>query len=575
MARIDVTQHGLRGDGATPNSALLDALLKDCSDGSELFFPAGVYYFPQAVRVEGKNCLTLCGDGATLMTHYTPTGPREECNNLMTFTHCTDLTVRDLVVTTDAPIGCAGRVVAVDLENRTYDVHIFDEFPVTGYEHLWASNTCDEDGSPDYVLAAYETVKETTVQQPDGTERKVLVGAVYEVVGDHRIRVQAHPGEPLERLRLGHLINYRYTIYGNSHFCFAYCDRVLLKNIDLYRTPSMGAVICPRCSDFTFDHFCMQVRPGSRELYCSNADGVHIYGLTGYLRFHHCTFNGLGDDALNIHGAAGEISGRLPDGSIQCRRRYYGKEGLFPLDGRWCAPGDVLEVYDRATFHHKGFLTVGSFDADGHAILTQTEGEYAVGDALANTAYFASVHLSHCTVKNTRARGFLLQTHNILVEDCYFFGMSGAGILLSPDIKEWYEVGPSCHTVIRRNVFEKCAFTFRGGMKAAIIVKSCHGAAAGAEDYPAGVHNDMHIVENVFRRTGGSAMYISATDGIEVRGNRFEGNCWRKYDNRTFPMRHDAVLRNCRHVTLAGNSTDRSPRRMRYLWDCTEVEQDD
>ena len=67
----------------------------------------------------------------------------------------------------------------------------------------------------------------------------------------------------------------------------------------------MGAVIYPRCSDFTFEAFNIRPPKGSHAICPANADGIHVIGLTGYLYLKDCHFDGLGDDALNVHSQAG------------------------------------------------------------------------------------------------------------------------------------------------------------------------------------------------------------------------------------------------------------------------------
>ena len=171
-------KYGIVGDGKTSCSAALESLVESVPDGSTIFFPAGTYFFDRHVDVRNKKKLTICGEDATLMTHFAPCGTREENNDLIRFDGCDDLSMHDFVITTDHPIGMAGRVVAIDEAARTYDVRVFDEFPMTGEEHLWGNNTCDEEGMPDYVLSAYEPITEKTVTDSDGTERKLLVGTI-------------------------------------------------------------------------------------------------------------------------------------------------------------------------------------------------------------------------------------------------------------------------------------------------------------------------------------------------------------------------------------------------------------
>lgn len=565
MTKIDVTQYGLVGDGVTPNSEALAALLTTVGDDTTLLFPKGTYFFPTRVDFRDKKRLTVVGEDATLMTHFGPCEHPRMNNNLFAFYGCEDVVISDFIVTTDNPIGWSGKVVAVNNEEHYYDVEIYEQFEVTGLEHPVALNSCDADGTPDYVFNGGKWRDATTVTV-DGKEVERCAGFDYDVIGDHLCRFYVNPDANLSVLPVGEQMVYRFIVYGNTHFEFANTHRVLMKNMELYRSSSMGIVIAPRCSDFTLDHYNMRVKPGSKELYTANADGIHILGLCGYLRMKHCHFVGLGDDTLNIHGSAGEIVEIREDGTLDLQHRH--RTGFSPLQKNWAIPGDVIEVYDSATFVRKGTFTVGDF-VDGIATITASTGEYAVGDALANTAYFAATHISDCVGKNTRARGFLLQTRDVIVEDSYIYGMSLPAIIVSPDIKVWFEVGPSDNVVIRNNVFEKVAIIPSAANLGAIVAKGSHDS--GAADYPAGVHRNMHIIGNKFINIGNSAIYVSATEGLEIRDNLFMSCSEKPYSPDAVSVRHDIATVNCNNVTVAGNTTSRGADTLYYAENCEDV----
>lgn len=568
-----VTDHGLNPDGVTCNADAMSALLAELPANSTLIFPRGRYYFAKRVEVGGKAGLTMRGEeGATLLSHFGPCGDPKENNNIFWFHDCADLSVRDFTVTTDNPIGWAGVVTEVNLAERYYIARIYDEFEITGFEHPVALNSCDAEGTPDYQFngGLWSEPKTVTVNAVTGTR---LGCYDYEVIGDHLLRFNVHPchDRDLARLQVGEQLCYRFIVYGNTHFSFDDCDRVEMKNIEIERASSMGAVIGPRCSDFTFDNFNIRLRRDTQALYAANADGIHILGLTGYLHMYNCHFNGLGDDTLNIHGTAGEIREIRPDGSMLLEHRH--RSGFSKLQKNWAREGDVIEVYDSQTFLRKGTFTIGTFSPEGDATITASTGTYAVGDALANTAYFAATHLRGCDARNTRARGFLLQTRNVIVEDCHVYGMSLPSIIVSPDIKVWFEVGPSENVVIRNNVFEKCAFIKSAANLGAIVVKGSHDV--GSEDYPAGVHRNMTIENNVFRGMGNSGVYVSATDGVTVRGNTFDHCSIDRFDRRKKSPRYDIVTRNCDHVTIAENKTTKDKRYLFYPKGCHDVSEND
>ncbi len=519
MKRINMIDAGIKPDGCV--SERLTQLISDAGDDVELYFPSGSYYISKPVAIEHRRGLTLVGDNATIVTHFTPDGDPKENNNGFNCRDCRGLTFTGFTCTTDNPLGAEGRVVAVDNSAHTYDVKIDDKYQVTGWEHFWGTDTFDEDGTPDYVIETYDKIVTETLTDDDGNPRKKFTGTRYEVIGDHMIRVYMPERFDLSRLNIGHRVHYRYLIYGNTLFSFSDCHDVTLRDIEIERCASMGAVISPRSSNFVFDNFNIRPREGSGELYAANADGIHIVGLAGSLTMKNCKFAQLGDDALNIHNQAGEISALVSGENtaqidIISRQNLGGNSKIRELVYGFAAAGDKFRVYDKSTFLKKGGFEVVSYES-GRAQIGNIEGSVEVGDIIANETFFASVQIENCEVRNTRARGFLLQSENMTIKDCRFYGMSLPGLLVAPDVIVWYEVGPSANTLITGCEFEKCAIVSND---AAIMVRAAHDGRG--EGYPAGVHRNLTISGNSFRACGGSAICVSSTDNVVITGNRFD-----------------------------------------------------
>ncbi|MCQ2431161.1 MAG: right-handed parallel beta-helix repeat-containing protein [Clostridia bacterium] len=540
--------------GISSVSDVMKAQIDALPDGGELFLPAVRYYLETPVLVVKKKGITIRGEqGTVILTHFTPWGDPAEDNAAFVCRDCEDLVFTDLTFSTDNPVNCAGRVIAKNEADHTYDVEIDDEFPVTGWEHFWGTDTCDEEGTPDYVIETYDTITKETLTDENGAPRVKYTGTKYEVLDGQKIRVTAPGYIDLSRLKIGHRVLYRYLIYGSTVFAFSGCDRVTLHRIEIERCTSMGAVISPRCSDFTFEEFNIRIPEGSHALYSANADGIHVVGLSGYLHMKNCHFVGLGDDALNIHSQAGEIAEYDETaGSMRCiyRNRKMEEGKLGPL---WADKDDMICFYDRNTFLQKGTFRIRSYH-DGHAEIADVNGTPAIGDILANDSFFASVLLEGCSVKHTRARGFLLQSRNMTVRDCHIYGMALPGIIISPDIKVWYEVGPSRNTEITGCTFEKCAINGSAANLGAIVVKAAHDP--GAADYPAGVHSDVRIYNNTFRNIGSSGVFVSATKGVQIYGNRFE-NCMENKNPNTRDTEYDIVTVNCEDVTVSDNISNK------------------
>lgn len=564
MTTIDVTKHGVANNG-TPVSEAITSLIASSPDNTEIFFPAGQYFLDSAVEVHGKNNLTIRGDGAVLITHFTPWNDPSENNNGFNFRECSNIEVRNFTCTTDNPTSCAGRVIAKDESASTYDVKIDEQFPITGWEHFWGTDTCDEEGTPDYVIETYDHIIHETVKDENGNDREKITGTKYTYLGNNVIRVHMPNGFDLSRLTVGHRVLYRYAIYSSTVFTFADCHTVALRHIEIERCTSMGAVISPRCSDFTFEDFNIRSPKESHALYAANADGIHILGLSGYLHMKDCSFEGLGDDALNIHSQAGEISAyNEAEGTVSCIYRNRDmSEGS--LGTKWAKSGDVINVYDRETFLQKGTITLSDYK-NGTAFIKSYTGAFAPGDILANDSFFASVHLENCEVRHTRARGFLFQSRNMLIENCRIYGMSLPGIIISPDIRVWYEVGPSRNVEIRNCTFEKCGINGSSANLGAIVVKAAHDR--GGDSYPAGVHQDIRIHDNLFKNCGNSGIFVSASEKIQIYGNKFENCGMLRFDEKVESTAYDIALRNCRDVKIGENQTDKASDHLLYEDNC-------
>ncbi len=541
--------------GIVPNTnedytKALQSIFDNLENDSVIHFKKGNYNVFGTLDIRNKKNIKILGNCSTITAHFDSTARVKENNDVFHFINCEDMTIEGFFFDTDNSIGSTGEVVAIDRENYSCDLVFPDEFKWTGYEHIVGTNSFDDKGSPDYAIATYDH----NLREEPFEDSSRLVGRDYELLSENKIRLKGiYSGDPINKLKIGHKMNIRYIIYGPSIFTFKSCHRVLLKDIVIYSASSFGALIKPRSSDFTFDNFSMRMPQGTERLFCANADGVHILGLMGKLTFKNCNIEGLGDDCLNIHGIAAAVADY--DKTEKTLSAFYARNKERSLPDFWACVGDVIHVYDPVTFLKKAELTVDTVDENYNIRYKDLKGEIENGDVLANSAYYASVHVDSCTLRNTRARGLLIQSQNVLVENSYIYGMSLPAMLFSPDIKVWYEVGPVKNVEIRNNVIEYCAHTHYGANVGTIVFKSCHDV--GCDDYPAGVHSDINIHDNLFIDSANSAIYVSSAKKVRIENNEFK-NCCFDPQNPDLPYaNYEIVAVNCENITVSGNKSDR------------------
>ena len=536
-------------------SRKLQAAFDSLPDDSVFVFKKGKYFLRNKVHIKDKQNICILGNSSTIISHFDPCGPISENNDIFLFENCSDVELIGLFCDTDNPINATGTIIAIDRQNRTVDLKIFDEFPITGFEHFCGTNSFDELGSPDYALATYHNEPvEQEFTTHEGKSAKRLVGLNYDLIGKQKVRL--YLGNALkESLTVGHKINLRYEIYGNCALAFKSCHRFTLKDITVYSAPSFAACIHPRSSDFIFDNFNIRVPDNSNRLMATNADGIHVLGLYGKLTLKNCNMEHMGDDTLNIHGQAGGIKSiDTASSTMVLNRPFRGRDlALRPL---WAVEGDEIIIYDSNTFLEKGKFTISKIEPDGTVKYNNLVGIAECGDTVANIAYYSSLHIDGCVVRNTRARGFLVQTHNVLIENSYIYGMSLPAMLFAPDIKMWWEVGPTKNVEIRNNVIEYSANIKSNANKGAIVFKACHDS--GGEDYPAGVHENINIHHNKFIDLPHSAIYVSAAKNVKITNNDFKNCCCDVKDPTSSYAYHDIVVVNCENILVADNVTDRS-----------------
>ncbi len=502
----------------------LEALLNGASDGQTVCLPEGRFLLSHKVRVKNKKGLTVRGENTVLVTPFDPVGGFEVYDGAFDFTGCTRLVFENFTFDTTVNVNSAGVVVATDAENATFDVKLFPDCALNGKQTIRAINSMDENGSPDYLFANYSATP-------------------YEMLDEHLARIRCSEKEKTQvaRLPIGEQICFRHALghfpeLENSAITFHNCTDIVMRDITVHSSAGYMTVVFPRCHNMTIERYRVVVPEGSNRLMASNIDAIHLFGLSGKLTVRDCYFDGLGDDALNIHSTAGTVT-EVAEGRLTVINGRFSA----PLETAWCRKGDVIAAY-TPEFVCKGHFLVEDYN-DTCVTGTLLDGLVEVGDIVGNTAFYAETEITGCTVKNTRARGILLQTENISVRDCCFFGISRPAILLAPDIKTWHEVGPIHHAVIENCVFENCPAGYGFHDVGAITIRTSHNYMPETDDI---VHTDITIRNNTFKNVQGDIVFAASVEGLYMEGNTILGG---KHGAESEPEKTVKLL-NCKNASI-------------------------
>lgn len=500
---------------------LLEREIDAAPDDSVLQLSRPVYYLKRRVRVHHKKNLTLDGNGCRIVTAFNNHAGFSDSVDALYFENCKGLLLKNFSIDTDVPANTTAVVESISGDASSFILKIDPEYHIHGDEFLLALNTVDEDGSPDYRLQHYAL-------HPDRSIVTLLAGEIIlantywdlpetakKYLGNHRFEVTLKPGDA-SRMFPGERVCIRHTMYGPVSMLFKHCDDTVISDVTLYGAPGMGIIVLPRCHNFTLDGFKVLPRPDADQLMAANCDGVHITGVTGKIVLRNCIFDGLGDDALNLHSTAATVTG-INQNTLQvhyCKKR---PDGVLSAD--WCRPGDRIRIYDDERCTQTGAFTVVSYQGDEMEI-TDLTGELSCGRVLQNTAFAPDLTVENCTIRNTRARGLIIQTDRAEIANNTFFGMSYSGVKAAPAMKYWYEVGPANGLSIHDNVFRKCCCHVVTGPENPVVgVMRTHDNPADRDDYDI-LHHNIRICDNLFEDIHGRLITVAAADMVLISGNR-------------------------------------------------------
>ncbi len=533
---IDVTTAWgiIPGEGhGFDNALILAEKLAALPDGSTVLFPEGTYEVEFPMLIVGKKNIRIVGHNATVIrTGILNDRPSQPVNNdpaipenLRPYTSFSaiigsmdnqSLTIEGLTFRYSTPNTISGKVVST--ENGAAVIEITDGNPVTGNEYVTVINTFDKFGVPDRTLEQYANPN-----------------FPIEKIDDTTIRITNLDPGGASRLRKGTAVCLRlctgrqFIIHATNTTDITFCDLTFQSSFN------GGIHLSDRCVNATLKRVTVR-SDNEKSLMSLNADILHIAGLGGKLIVEDCHFERPGDDCINVHNGAILVDS-MDGNTVAVRGPVFGVTSL------WASVGDTLSFYDPATFTCLGTATLEGKDGNNLFTLSNVPEGVTPGTVVANDFMKPSVVIRNTTAKNIRARAFLLQTNDVTVENCSFYGTALAAILIAPDLNRWYEMSPATNLTIRNNQFDTCGH-FAAGV---IQISAFHDDPN--KSYQNYIHKTIQISDNTFDNLDSPAIHAVCVEDLTVTGNTILCKKYRKELIR---------LRRCKNVILDSSMNERS-----------------
>lgn len=348
-------------------------------------------------------------------------------------------------------------------------------------------------------------------------------------------RVLNAPAWKNERLLPGTVIAMRTWERPAPGIFFSHNVNTTVRNVKVHYAEGMG-LLAQLCENITLDGFsvCLKGEQDPR-YFTTQADATHFSGCKGLILSKNGLYEGMMDDAINVHGTYLKVVKRMDDHTLVGR---YMHDQSWGFD--WGNPGDRVQFIRSATMDLIGeenrITAIRPYDKEevkgAREFVITFEKPVAVeinehaGFGIENLTWTPQVVFSDNVVRNNRARGALFSTpQDVLVENNLFDHTSGTAILLCGDCNGWYETGACRKVVIRHNRFVNALTNLFQFTNAVIsIYPEIPNLAAQEKFFHGGKDGGILIEDNVFETFDAPILYAKSVDGLIYRRNTVKVN---------------------------------------------------
>lgn len=308
-----------------------------------------------------------------------------------------------------------------------------------------------------------------------------------------------------------------------------------LENIQVHYAEGMG-LLAQLCENITLEKFNVCLKGDNDPRYfTTQADATHFSGCKGKIISCNGLYEGMMDDAINVHGTYLKVIGRLDDRTLVGRYMHDQSWGF-----EWGRAGDDVQFIRANTMELTGsanrIVSIRAYDKEdmegAREFLIAFENPVETGIdekgsyGIENLTWSPEVIFSGNLIRNNRARGALFSTPRpTVVENNTFDHTSGTAILLCGDCNGWFETGACRNVMIRNNHFINALTSMYQFTNAVISIYPEIPELEKQQVYfHGGKEGGIVIENNVFDTFDAPILYAKSVDGFVFRNNTIKTN---------------------------------------------------
>lgn len=324
------------------------------------------------------------------------------------------------------------------------------------------------------------------------------------------------------------------------------CKNTNFENVTVHYAEGMG-LLAQISENFTLKNFNVALKgKDDKRYFTTQADATHFSACKGKIISDGGLYEGMADDAINVHGTYLRITKRVNANTIEAIYMHPQAYGF-----KWGDVGDDVQVIESEKMEIvqppfktkiKSIRPVDKPQVEGSKTfeisftnalpeVISEKGKFGIE----NLTWTPEVVFSNNIIRNNRARGSLFSTpRNVSCVNNTFDHTHGTAILLCGDCNGWYETGACRKVEIKGNKFINALTAYYQFTNAVISIYPEIPNLKGQTQY---FHSGIVIEDNVFEMFDKPILYAKSVDGLVFRNNRIlYNNEFEPFHNNKFPF---------------------------------------
>lgn len=466
-----------------------------------------------AIYLDGKNKITIDGNGATLLVHGKMTP--------LLLNNCENITIKNLTIDYACPTMAEFRVISN--ENGTCVIEINKDvlYRVEGNNLIWQGEKDLKGVSywEDSYIGNRRHIKlvdpETGI--PRDFRRADLDFESIEDLGNNQLRVVLMKKDA--DFPVGAKFQTRNIVRDQTGSLFQRCKNLRFENLRVKFMHGLG-MVSQFCENVTYIN--CDLTPADHRTITSTADFFQFSGCKGNLVIENCRAQGAHDDYLNVHGTHLRIiEADYENNSIVVRFMHDESWGFQAFE-----VGDELEFIKWDNLQPNNKTKVIAYkklnDTDILLNLDRPLPQIIIGkDVVENATWTPNLYVRNCDFGTTSGRGILCTTRGeIIIENNRFYKLQGPALLMEDDCNFWFESGYSKEVIFRNNQIISCDHgkTYPGSP---VIRYTPKVMDEGFEGF---VHGRLILENNSFQSPIGEkhVIWLEYLNEAEIKNNIFD-----------------------------------------------------